>query len=119
VEREERGGQSEIKSKKDVLFGHIDQFCWVFFGVLWLEAIGNINWCSCTFKSIGFGFCHVVGHNSCADVARFYWRRLSGGPYMGNSRLCLSVIFFFNGFTEMKVERLAINGKVLIMAGRE
>jgi hypothetical protein len=29
------------------------------------------------------------------------------------------LFFFFNGFTEMKVERLAINGKVLIMAGRE
>ena len=30
VEREERRGDSEIKSEKDVLFGHIDQF-WGFF----------------------------------------------------------------------------------------
>ena len=29
------------------------------------------------------------------------------------------LIYFFNGFTEMEHGRLAVNGKVVIMAGKE
>ena len=44
MEREERRGNSEIQSEKDVLFGHIDQFWWVFF--FFLEGIENMDSCT-------------------------------------------------------------------------
>ena len=43
VEREERRGNSEIQSEKDVLFGHIDQFLWVFF---FFDEIENMDSCT-------------------------------------------------------------------------
>ena len=43
MEREERRGNSEIQSEKDVLFGHIDQFLWVFF---FFDGIENMDSCT-------------------------------------------------------------------------
>ena len=57
---------------------------------------------------------------SIADVARHYWGRLTGGPYvLVHGIVVYQLIYFFNGFTEMEHGRLAVNGKVVIMAGKE
>ena len=64
-------------------------------------------------------------------MARHYWGRLTGGPYVlvhgivttkkkkVHGIVVYQLIYFFNGFTEMEHGRLAVNGKVVIMAGKE
>lgn len=45
---------------------------------------------------------------------------LSGGPYvLVHGTVVCQLIYFFNGFTEIEHGRLAVNGKVVIMAGKE
>ena len=53
-------------------------------------------------------------------MARHYWGRLTGGPYvLVHGIVVYQFFFFFNGFTEMEHGRPAVNGKVVIMAGKE